>query len=549
MTKYLWKSIFRCDLRSVIRISGYILIAVVLFLVVIINAFPQWLGHSTQVDLYNEEGEIRSVSVLVQAPDYVEDLVDYLNSSSKKGGVVILPKLGSVRGYDWPNGYFGFDVYYLSQARPVLTSYRWGRQEPHDKIYDLINTALMKEFLDFNEILTLLNIKYIIVAEDALRWGNEIFDIDEIHKLLSENKQVRLVKRFGKHVLYETTGAPSMFYPVTQAILLPSQVEYPKQSAETKFFGPEELFSREWIQHEAVQLNLSDSSLDAKYVYTLDRIEKGWWLTRTSNNVPLSITTDEYPYLYVTAKTQKGVGLRIGIKNSIDDDTEVLKPINPNNESESYAQQNLAISTSDYYIFQYDLTPYNRVDFIEIGLGVTGSQPEGEYQVSIQDMSFGPYYSLQTPSTAVDILSFLSRQQDPRSTVIVKNEEEVLNGGEEVPTITTEEINPTSFNVQVDDAKSTFLLMSTIFYDDNWIAEINGDQLPHIKADELFNTWIVRETGEFEIKIYYRAQQYIQYFYCISGTFITVVCVILLWLRFKPRIHKVLSRKGVEENV
>ncbi len=50
-------------------------------------------------------GDRQFISTLSVLPDYVEELIDYLNDSPQNGGVWVLPKVGSMRVYNWEQGY------------------------------------------------------------------------------------------------------------------------------------------------------------------------------------------------------------------------------------------------------------------------------------------------------------------------------------------------------------------------------------------------------------------------------------------------------------
>jgi hypothetical protein len=520
--------------KRAIRLSGQSVITCILVLVVVVNAFPQWLGYTGQTDMYNEEGKLQPVSYLVQAPDYVRDLSNYLNTSTEEGGVLILPMLGTMRAYNWNHGYFGFDVYYLTLKRPVLTQYYGGRRQPNDDVYKFINDSIYRgDSNRFAELLTLLDIKYIIVVEDALRWGSTTFNISQIHQFLSECKDIKFVKRFGEHVLYETTRRPKMFYTVTQSILYDPQ-QY------SIYFEPTDISEKNWVQQlEApdIIMSLSASSLDLTYVYTENCIQRGWAANTISNNIPFNINSENYEYLYVTLKTPPGIYARIncrgqGVSYARPEPGEALVPMNPNDESRS----DVLVSTSDYHTFAFDLQHLNEVDFIDIELRKIDGIPVGNYTASIKGLFFCQYSSLHlTPSVS---LSFLLKHEEPTKTALVEDPEGVVSCEENFPTIIEDEINPTSFRIRVLNAKTPFLLGSTINYDNGWVAEVNGDQIEHIEVNGMFNGWIVKETGSFTVEIYYRPQRQAQFFGYISSAFIATACVLLFFLTFKSLIRK-----------
>src|SRR4030067_3362242 len=75
-----------------IKILGLGVVCLVVVLVVVVLPFPEWLGGTSNAYLFDSSGQRHDVSVLVKEPDYVSNLVNYLNNSPEKGGVLVLPK-------------------------------------------------------------------------------------------------------------------------------------------------------------------------------------------------------------------------------------------------------------------------------------------------------------------------------------------------------------------------------------------------------------------------------------------------------------------------
>jgi hypothetical protein len=258
--------------------------------------------------------------------------------------------------------------------------------------------------------------------------------------------------------------------------------------------------------------------------------------------VPLGVDTKHYRYLYLTLKTQQGVEVRLAYrKNAHTLEVEDLVPINPNEESQNYASvlgiPFPCISTTDYYTFIFDLNRFNKVDFIQISLRVFAPQHNGNYTVSIKNIVFSKYLPL-THWNLRESLQLLLGQEDPTKIALVDTLKAVLWSEEKPPIIISDEINPVTFHLSVINAKTPFLLVSTIVYDPGWIAEVDGNQLEHVKVNGAFNGWIVNKTGSFNIKIYYRTQRYIEFLLCISGAFILLICIILFLQALKPLIRQ-----------
>jgi len=514
------------------KLSGYSMIACLLILVVGINAFPQWLGYTPRINLYDEDGSIHSVSALIREPDYVKDLVTFLNYAPERGGALILPMGGMLRAYNWEHGYFGWDIYYLSLNRPVLTHNNYGRVLIDD-VYDMISNYVSINGSKFADLLTLLNIKFIIVAEDALRFPpTPVFNITKIHEFLLKNKDIILVKRFGKHVLYKNMRSPQMSYSVTKTI-------FPEPRFDLGNFTLNDYFNTKkekgWEPNDAIDMKFSDSSLNVTCIYTEERMEKGFLLARTSNTIPFNLSVLDYKYLYVTLKTQPGVGLRIYVKDSTGVEFG-LNPMNPNEES-IRKEWGDCISTKDYYSFKFSLDPFTKFDYVQIALVIHDAQRIGNYTLAIKDMYFELDPNPALHLTGSQALLWLLGEKDPTRIAFVDAPKAVL-WHKEIPTIIQDENNPTSFQVRAINATAPFLLISTINYDNGWIAELDGNQLEHIKVNGMFNGWIVNKTGSFDIQIYYRPQRYVQLYFYISGLFIAVTCITLTLQTFRPLMNK-----------
>jgi len=193
-----------------------------LFLVLIINAFPLWLGFDNKINLRDETGTIQPVSANVRLPMYVKDLISYLNSLPEDGGVLVLPRQGFLRGYNWTSGYFGLDPYYLSLTRPVLSELI--EIYPMYDVYFLLDYLIKYNLTDFSRLLTLVNIKYVVVTEDFLinpasRVSlSPVNNISKIHSYLTHQTEIKFVRRFGPHVLYALNETPKTYYAVNNAI-------------------------------------------------------------------------------------------------------------------------------------------------------------------------------------------------------------------------------------------------------------------------------------------------------------------------------------------
>jgi hypothetical protein len=113
----------------------------------------------------------------------------------------------------------------------------------------------------------------------------------------------------------------------------------------------------------------------------------------------------------------------------------------------------------------------------------------------------------------------------------------------DTPSITYEEINPTKYVVHVD-ASTPFFLVFSESYDKDWIATIDGQQIPneyHFTANGFANGWYINKTGIFVITLEFQPQNL---FYAGSAISLTTLVICIVFLS-KDKI-KIIYRKYIK---
>jgi hypothetical protein len=356
-----------------------------------------------------------------------------------------------------------------------------------------------------------------------LFWGKAKFNITNVLENLHEDKDIRFVRRFGKLNLYETTKEPKKFYTVSKT---KHYTSYDGDSEEInnkiKHFGPAEIMEKKWIRSGfdiKLSNSTSNSTLNLTYFYSKERAKFGWWSTRSYNTVPFNLSDDDYRYMSITLKTYKGAALLIRMNYSGEFETAV--PMNLNSESTRTRLR----SSEEYYTFEFRLKNATNTGLLEIGMGPNYAYEVGRYSAEIKEISFSKYPT--SPSQeAISLLYLAAKNESCTKIPIVLDTVPVIWNNEDPPTIRIDEINPTNFHVSVVNAKTPFHLVSTMVYDEDWIAEVNGNQLEHIQVNGIFNGWVVKQTGDSLIKVYYRKQEAIDLFKYISLLSIFILCTI-----------------------
>ena len=112
--------------------------------------------------------------------------------------------------------------------------------------------------------------------------------------------------------------------------------------------------------------------------------------------------------------------------------------------------------------------------------------------------------------------------------------------------ITYEEINPTQYTVHVNSSKPFYLIFSE-FYDNGWVATINGQQIPdqyHFTANGYANGWYINKTGTYTITLEFTPQNL---FY--AGATISIATLIICSVYISKNKIKSICQRYVRKKV
>ena len=138
---------------------------------------------------------------------------------------------------------------------------------------------------------------------------------------------------------------------------------------------------------------------------------------------------------------------------------------------------------------------------------------------------------------------------DPRNTVIFLNSQSFVNnmaflrnlGNSELnkPDILFRQINPTKYEIQIQNATAPFFLVFASTYDDYWTANVNGHSISsskHFVVNGYANAWYIEKSGSYQIVLEYEPQKLFTYGSIISITgFVTCSLCIVLSILFKKK--------------
>jgi len=498
-----------------------------------IYIFPLWLGYSPIVNVYDERGNLLHLSTLTRPPEYVEELCKYLNSLPEKGDVLILPMCGIVRTYLWEHGHFGEEIYFsmLKRSTSFATSPGYFMYDVYRIIHEIIHKS---SALNLGNLLSFLGIKYIIVAEDAgLSPLAPRFNTTRIENFLSTQKDIRLIRRFGKHLLYEVLRTPQEKFYVATNVVIPS---FEKPYIRGTIYSLRDYHSISnniedlYIRSNYLSVNFSIQWLNVTFNYNEKVRRDKWYPALLHTKLPLNITTDAGRFLAVTLKTDPNIGLCIFIKKKTSDYSYSLIPLIPlNPTNETCLERGIIVSSARFYTFVFNIEFVDRVDYLVLGLTPIDPQCVGNYSVYVRNIQFA-YYAAVSPD---DFLAMLPYMDNVPPVVFAEkgdygNISRLINLTQ-IPRIIVKKRDPTEFYIKVINPSAPFILASTIAYEENWVAKIDGNELKHIKINGFFNGWFVDHIGNsFTIKVYYKGQILANICAFTSMIFMTIECCLLV---------------------
>lgn len=554
-----------------IKLTCYSIVLLLLVLTIGVLPFPEWLGYTTQTYLLNEEGRRQPVSLRVQLPAYVRNLVDYLNYSPEEGGVLILPRGLSVRAYDWGHGYFGYDAYYVSLRRPVLTHYMTATIQ--DDIYDLINdyiATLDGRWAKFElgaprNVSVIINRGMFELTASRSRWYSwsqmGIWNKNKLH--MFNNTVVEIA--------FEVPGSTSARTDPRLSFAL-SKVTHPRPVNTDDYLAIQVSVLDSTIQYQIVMYVNGSRTASTDWIKISTTAPKFRIIFRETNSgrhshflidtgsgfseisgspwVLDSTFNDAYVSYEIDTNDPTPRTLRSGLTVTYPQDVELPADAFTTHRQENHGVDELAkllaLLNVRYVVVVEDTLGWDGVfqfniphihNFLSKVSNMRLVSRYGKHVLYETTGKFKTFYPVKRTmflkdtrlqESPMDAIKPLLRYEDPTEVAFVKSSRAVISYERDLPAMISNRAGLSYFYIQVLDAAAPFLLASNILYHDGWVAEIGGRQLEHLKVNGVFNGWIVEETGSFTIKIYYRPQDYFEFLLRLSFAFVAMECMVLL---------------------
>lgn len=133
--------------------------------------------------------------------------------------ILSLPYDDSLQASNWSNGYVGIDILRWLTGRPIIST---SVTLPPDgaRLYYEIDQQTKSDMKSFSKVLEGLNIKYILLRNDASSHFRAL-GLSEIRSFLSKQENISLVASFGKLDLYQNANFMPLIYSSERLISVP----------------------------------------------------------------------------------------------------------------------------------------------------------------------------------------------------------------------------------------------------------------------------------------------------------------------------------------
>lgn len=438
---------------------------ILIILTILAISYPMFTGET----IWDErDGNRRSWHVKI--PDYWIGIQNWFEKNDIKGKIFMTPKGGLYNSpFDWEHGFSStYTPAKVLFKNPIL----FFDSEPLTYANDLINSIYEnlnpKNIIDFSEILSLLNVKYVLQQND-LNWEfgspGTLSPID-MREILENQEGFNKKGSFGKLDLYEIDD--NFFI---QKIYVPDETIYFNGGIEDIEYLAKISYFNEFDKKSGVFFS---GFLDDKNILNMDYISHIFLIQDVQRN------RDDTNWIYKIDVPFK-LDYSIYLKNS-----ESFKNHNIDSISMSINDKDKKIKIRDFEDEKWIFLDNSKLN-------------KGSYKI---EFSFLDSAGKKKPPILLDIA--------------IKADKESL----EKPEVIFKEINPTKYEIEIKDAKYPYFLVLCENFNKNWKIYLNKKSLSeneHYIINGFANSWLINEKGNYNIIIKYLPQKYMNFGILISS--------------------------------
>lgn len=517
------------------------LVAVALILIISVGIYPWYLWTQQATQVYVAAGS-QTVPSTTSFPPYLKELTDYLTANAGDSVIYIIPHTGNgLLGMKFNDSGFvdTFDPIRMMAGKPTLVGI--SEPNPQNALYWEMQDIVYEGFHyvnSFSNLLTAMNVKYILVETNALTpyWALPM-NLSLALDFLSKQKDIELVRQFGPLLLYENLKQTKMIYAANITEFNPS-ISHPLHLFElnlneTKFIKGDPNTSL----YNFGNYSYLNGTLNLKYTYKKGESYNFYNFYSTE---PLHLDLFLYRYMLITFRTQPNTWFYVYASN--DSRRWVgLVPENPTMPSLSpplIYQNSENYSTLIYPLYNaQNFIGSSELNYIILGLVIAGSQPPSPSMAlaQIKNITFAGYIR---PELSLYMSSAVFH---PDSEVLVSNSTLMPITNFNPPKIIYSELNPTLYKVEVKNATSPYALVFTQNFDRKWQASIDGvpiDSLYHFGANGYANAWYITREGDYTITLTYLPQESYDRMVVASVFSVIALIAITIFDVVRRRLHK-----------
>ena len=437
----------------------------------------------------------------------------------------------------------------------------------------LQNTIVDNDTNDFNSLLSLLSVKYIVVTKDnligeqtlppnstaweyiAYGWPGYYLPSEQIMNFLTNDTELT-IKYSGVYLSvfeYNNQLSPHIYSASTSSLIVGGGYDaltempesttglYATQYDENYLLNNYNLFDNV-LFYNANVTDLALSTLDNKYIFQpYDYAYHGYsfsqyWCQSDYFPVTYEPFTQGAPLdgkfaFALASNVNMGIPFSIKSNNSYEVWASVLFDSNGGNLTFILGNKNVTVDT------------FSSISGLKwVPIFDSTNLPSGEYKLKISNVEGDNVINsiAIVPSPVLDELQnkYTTILQGKSVTSIqtgIETAVQVSDGGTngnystEGAALIYDQISPTEYTVQVNASKPFFLVFSES-YDTGWVASINGQQIPseyHFMADGFANGWYINKTGRYSITLEFSPQNL---FYTGAAISIAafIICIVLV---------------------
>lgn len=520
------------------KVLASLVCILILFSVVGVFAFPVWTGELVPTN----------IPARVQIPAYYQEVAQFFLNQRGHYKILSLPMDGPLQASQW---YVGIDVLRWQTGIPTIST-RVTLPSDTSLIYEKLNSLIYQsDTAMYSKILATLNVKYIVVRNDAVPGLGPGFNLTQIREFLKGQTNISFIKSFGKLDLYENLNFLPVIYAGERLIdLSPMKSDIERYDPVANFMLSEHFDPKRDIIITSAPSNslVFPEETDPRVI--TDDGQSSFWRARAVGRPPGFVGM---PVLFDDAETK--VKDTDSLKIEIPSGTAATVGVDHEYEpAENWSGKDFisfywhgANTGIRFYVkaFSGDANFFTNI-FIDNFAG---------WRQLIFPLGTFTYLTVGSPNwnniTRIEIGNESGMPSPPYTYHLDRIIADVYPAivDMRIPEgLTFYVINPTEYLVEVKQARGAFVLVVNQAFDPGWKLLINGEQVSenlHYEVNGYANAWYINQTGSFSIFIQYVPQKFVYvgaWISIISVSITLCMLTIIFFTAYRKSKHPIAKR-------